>query len=52
MQLLGDKLVNHLADCGVNVEPYYVDSYRGLRKLYFTSMANLASTTLSASGMT
>ena len=46
------KSVANLDDCGVTVEPYYGDSYRGLRKLYFTSMAKLASATLSTSGMT
>ena len=45
------KSVTNLADCGVKVEPYYGDSYRDLQKLYFTSVANLASTTLSAPGM-
>ena len=45
-------MVTKLADCEVNVKPYYGDSYPGLRKLYFTSMANLASSTLSPPGMT
>ena len=39
-------LIGNQADCDVKVEPYYGDSYGGLQKLYFTSMANLASTTL------
>ena len=46
------KSVANPADCGVKVQPYNGDSYRGLRKLYFTSMANLAPTSLSAPGMT
>ena len=46
------KSVTNLAGCGMKVDPYYGDSYRSLQKQYFTAMANLASTTLSASGMT
>ena len=46
------KSVTNSVDCGVKVEPYYVDSCQGLQKLYFLSMANLASTTLSVPGMT
>ena len=46
------KSIINLADCRVKFEPCYGDGYRGLQKLNFTSMANLASTTLSALGMT